>query len=64
MKNKDSFTTKDIDKIKKALEKAGAKPLRDNDIVEFTWDNLQKMSRWADNVLETAEKLHRQCNKN
>ncbi len=61
------FTTKDIDKIKKALVNAGVKPLKENDWVELTqqeFNTLMKMDRWANNVLETAEKLNYQCNKN
>ena len=66
MKDK-PFTTKDIDKLKKALDKAGAIPITKDTKIEFTpqeWNALMKMSKWADNVLETAEKLNRQCAKN
>lgn len=70
-KTEKPFTTKDIDKLKKALDKAGAKPLTIQEMEKMTFEDmglseekLLKMEKIADNILETAEKLHRQCDKN
>jgi hypothetical protein len=56
------FTRKDIQKLKKALKKAGAKPLTINDMEKMTFEDigisvktLIEMDKWASKVLRQAE---------
>ena len=52
------FTTKDIDKIKKKLEEAGAVPFKPGDMVEMderTYKVLERLDGWAEKILRQAQ---------
>lgn len=57
------FTIEDLDKIRDALHKAGARPIRKDDTVMLdvkTWRLLQKADIWATYTLKKAgEKVPR-----
>lgn len=55
----DFFTTKDIDKLRKALKKAGAKPLKIKkgatiELYPEEWEAMKKMDKWATKTLNEA----------